>query len=63
MQHFLKNISEGKSSLLKNVTAGYHYHTVSADDTETLKRIEDKLWEYGFLAPLQAYEPSELKKD
>ena len=28
-----------------------------------LKNIEDKLWEYGFLAPLQEYEPAELKKD
>ncbi len=61
--HFLKNIAEGKSSLLKNVTAGYHYHTVVADDEATLKRIEDQLWEHGFLAPLQEYEPSELKKD
>ena len=61
--HFLKNIAEGKSSLLKNVTSGYHYHTVVADDMNTLKRIEDKLWEYGFLAPLQEFEPSELKKD
>jgi len=61
--HFLKNISEGKSSLLKNVTSGYHYHTVVADDTETLKRIEDKLWEHGFLAPLQEHEPSELKSN
>ncbi len=59
--HFLKNIAEGKSSLLKNVTAGYHYHTVVADDAQTLKRIEDALWASGFLAPLQAYEPSELK--
>ncbi len=61
--HFLNNITEGKSSLLKNVTSGYHYHTVTAKDTETLKRIEDALWVHGFLAPLQAYEPTELKKD
>ncbi|MBQ4160185.1 MAG: transcription repressor NadR [Clostridia bacterium] len=61
--HFLKNIAEGKSSLLKNVTAGYHYHTVVADDEDTLKRIEDKLWEHGFLAPLQEYEPSDLNRN
>lgn len=61
--HFLKNINEGKSSLLKNVTSGYHYHTVFADDHETLERIEAKLQESGFLAPLQSHEPSELNKN
>lgn len=58
--HFLKNISEGKSSLLKNVTAGYHYHTVAADSEQMLNEIEKALKNAGFLAPLQAYEPSEL---
>jgi len=57
---FLENIATGKSSLLKNVTSGYHYHTVSADSFEILKVIEDKLWESGFLAKLQEYEPAEL---
>ena len=59
---FLENIKSGKSSLLKNVTSGYHYHTVSASDEETLKIIEDELWKCGFLAPLQEYEPSEINK-
>jgi len=58
---FLENIATGKSSLLKNVTSGYHYHTVSADSFEILKNIEDKLWENGFLAKLREYEPTELK--
>ena len=58
---FLENIATGKSSLLKNVTSGYHYHTVSADSFETLKVIEDKLWENGFLAKLREYEPAEMK--
>ncbi len=60
--HFLQEIASGKSSLLKNVTAGYHYHTVSADSEATLDVIEQKLRENGFLAPLQAFEPSGLKK-
>lgn len=60
---FLNNIATGKSRLLKNVTSGYHYHTVSADSFETLKLIEDKLWESGFLAKLREYEPDELKID
>lgn len=61
VEKFLENIRSGKSSLLKNVTSGYHYHTVSADSYETLKDIEDKLWESGFLARLQEFEPAELK--
>lgn len=61
VSRFLENIATGKSSLLKNVTSGYHYHTVSADSYETLKVIEDRLWENGFLAKLREYEPSELK--
>ena len=57
VKSFMQDISSGKSSLLKNVTAGYHYHTVLADSEETLKLIEDSLWEQGFLAKLQEYEP------
>ena len=29
---FMEGIISGNSSLLKNVTSGYHYHTVFADD-------------------------------
>lgn len=60
VQRFLKDIAEGKSSLLKNVTAGYHYHTVTAESEETLALIEQALRGGGFLAPLQAYEPPQL---
>ena len=59
---FLSDISSGKSSLLKNVTSGYHYHTISADSPEILDTIEARLKENGFLAPLQDYEPDNLKK-
>ena len=57
VHNFMKNISLGKSSLLKNITAGYHYHTVLAEDEETLDIIQEKISERGFLAPLQDYEP------
>ena len=57
VREFLQNIACGRSSLLKNVTAGYHYHTVSADSEETLTLIETQLRESGFLAPRQEYEP------
>ncbi len=61
VERFLADIASGKSSLLKNITSGYHYHTVSADVPETLELIEMRLWENGFLAPLQAYEPEEME--
>ncbi len=60
---FLKKIASGSSSLLKNVTSGYHYHTVSAENRDVLDFIEQMLRENGFLAPLQEYEPSEVFKN
>lgn len=57
---FLEGIASGKSSLLKNVTSGYHYHTVMAENKDTLDLIEEKLKENGFLAQLQEYEPDEI---
>ena len=62
VKSFLADISSGKSSLLKNVTSGYHYHTVQARDEETLDLIEAKLKENGFLAPLQDNEPKKIRK-
>lgn len=60
IEKFLENIATGKSSLLKNITSGYHYHTVLAETSETLDLIEKRLNDLGFLAPLQAYEPDEI---
>ena len=57
---FMENITNGKSSLLKNVTSGYHYHTVTAENEKTLDMIEQMLKKEGFLAPLQQYEPKEI---
>ena len=57
---FVAGMATGKSSLLKNVTGGYHYHTVSAPSEEVLDQIEAKLCENGFLAPLQKHEPKEI---
>ena len=59
---FLNDIKSGKSSLLKNVTSGYHYHTIRADSESTLDVIEKALSEKGFLAPLQDHEPNEVKR-
>lgn len=57
VQKYMDEIAEGKSSLLKNVTSGYHYHTITADSEEILDMIQEKLQEKGFLAKLQDYEP------
>ena len=62
VESFLSDIASGKSSLLKNVTSGYHYHTILAQSPEILDIIEARLKENGFLAPLQDYEPKNVKK-
>ena len=46
---FMEEIRSGKSSPLKNITSGYHYHTVEADSEETLNLIENMLKEKGYL--------------
>ncbi len=60
VKDFLQGISSGKSSLLKNITSGYHYHTVYADSESTLELIKEKLKAEGFLAPLTEFEPSDV---
>ena len=60
VKKFIASITSGKSSLLKNVTSGYHYHTVSADGEAVLDVIEARLKEKCFLAPLQEYEPESM---
>ncbi len=60
---YMKNLSSGKSSYLKNVTSGYHYHTVSARSEAVLDMIQEKLNEQGFLAKLQDYEPVNFWED
>ncbi len=49
VQDFVATIKSGKSSPLKNITSNYHYHTVEAENTETLDLIEQALRENGFL--------------
>ena len=57
VKKFLEGLSSGSSSLLKNVTGGYHYHTIEAESEEILDDIQNELAEKGFLAKLQDYEP------
>ena len=57
VRSYMEEISTGKSSLLKNVTSGYHYHTIDAESEEILDAIQAELQQKGFLAKLQDYEP------
>ncbi|MBQ3666106.1 MAG: transcription repressor NadR [Lachnospiraceae bacterium] len=57
IKHYMEEISSGKSGLLKNITSGYHYHTILAESEEILDLIQQQFKERGFLAKLQDYEP------
>lgn len=57
VQKYMEGISTGKSTNLKNLTSNYHYHTIIAEDEQTLDMIQDELNRRGFLAKLQDYEP------
>lgn len=56
VETFLNEVSSGRSSLLKNVTSQYHYHTVEAKDIKRLDMIEQALRDKGYLADLLDYE-------
>lgn len=56
IRNYMEEIRSGKSSLLKNVTSGYHYHTVR-ERVEILDMIQEELQKKGLLAKLQDYEP------
>lgn len=62
VRKFVSDLESGKSSLLSNATSGYHYHTVEAETEEILDAIGRELNNAGFIAPLQEYEPVEIKK-
>lgn len=47
VNNFVKNMDI--STPLKNLTANVHYHTISAKDEESLKKIEKALGEKGYL--------------
>ena len=43
VEEFMDGIRRGKSSPLKNITSGYHYHTVTAESENVLDLIENAL--------------------
>lgn len=60
VEQYMEKISTGKSTPLKNITDGYHYHTITAASEEILDVIEERLEKRGFLAELTDFEPTEL---
>lgn len=56
VQLFMNSLHSGKSTPLMNVTSGYHFHHVSAEQEDILDEIEDALKEKNFLAELLPYE-------
>ena len=49
VQDFIETIKSGKSSPLKNITSNYHYHTIEAENEETLDLIAQALKQKSFL--------------
>ena len=50
---FVESVHEGDSVELMQITGGYHYHTIRAENEAVLYRIEQALEKNGFLAPGQ----------
>jgi transcriptional regulator of NAD metabolism len=46
---YIESLKTGRSRPLKKVTYEYHYHTIEANDEETLDKVEKALDEKGFL--------------
>lgn len=57
VRKYMEGITSGKSTNLMNLTSNYHYHTIVAEDEQTLDMIQEELLQKGFLAKLQDYEP------
>ncbi|MBQ6843365.1 MAG: transcription repressor NadR [Agathobacter sp.] len=57
VRKYMEDISNGKSTNLMKLTSNYHYHTIAAEDEQTLDIIQEELQKKGFLAKLQDYEP------
>ncbi|MCR5495923.1 MAG: transcription repressor NadR [Treponema sp.] len=49
IENFMEDLKSGVSTPLKNITKGYHYHTVEARSEEILDEIQNKLQERGYL--------------
>jgi hypothetical protein len=53
---FMADLNTGRSTPLMNITSGYHFHHISADQEEILDEIEAALKADHFLSELMPYE-------
>ncbi len=53
---FVDNLRAGKSTALLNVTSGYHFHHITAENEEILDEIEAVLRGKNYLAEFMPYE-------
>ncbi len=53
---FMEELRAGRSSPLKNVTSGYHFHHIAAENEEILDEISDALEQKGYAAEWLPYE-------
>lgn len=51
VEQFIEGVRTGKSTELMNITGGYHYHTIRAESSDVLDRIESVLSDKGYIAP------------
>lgn len=56
VQKFMEQLKTGKSVPLLNITSGYHFHHISAENAEILDEIEEVLKEKNFLTEILPYE-------
>lgn len=49
VSEYMTSLNSGRSLPLKNVTNGYHYHTIAADTENELKKVGTILSDLGFL--------------
>ncbi len=51
VKQFIEGVRTGASTELMNITGGYHYHTVRAENEAVLTSIESALEKMGYIAP------------
>lgn len=59
VKKFMEEINSGKSASLSNITSGYHYHTIEAQNSADMELILKELESLGLLAKFLDYESEE----
>ncbi len=51
VKQFIEGVRSGASTELMNITGGYHYHTIRAENETVLNEIQNALEQKGYIAP------------